>query len=127
MVEISNEKRLEKLLEYVRHLDTRTRMYVDILKFLFSAIIASPIASAILVNPMMSVVFLSIALVSSLIAVFIGRALTDIRKEMDSVWGEVLADPKRLPGPELIAKAVAILGIVVSITLAIYVATLLIG
>jgi len=122
-----SEKRLEKLLEYARHLEARTRMYVDILKFLFSAIIASPIASAILVKPAMTAIFLSIALVSSIIALVIGRALADIRKEVDSVWGEILADPRKLPGPELIAKAVAVLGIAVSIALAIYIALLLLG
>ena len=38
-----------------------------------------------------------------------------------------MADPKKLPGPELIAKIVILIGIGSMITIALYIASLLIG
>ena len=38
-----------------------------------------------------------------------------------------MADPKRLPGPELVAKVIMLVGIGSAITIALYIASLLMG
>ena len=94
---------------------------------MLSLIIASPIAAIALKNLYASIGFL-IALAIAMVAVsMVGRAISRIRKEEEGVCGEMLADPKKFPGPELIANIVILIGIGSMISIALYIASLLIG
>ncbi|NPA96933.1 MAG: hypothetical protein GXO32_04975 [Crenarchaeota archaeon] len=122
-----SERRLEKLLEYARYLESRVKVYVDVLKFLLTLVIASPIAAIALRNLYAAIGFLIALAVAMAAVAMLGRAISGIRREEETVWGEILADPRKLPGLELVAKVVILVGIGSAITIALYIASLLLG
>ncbi len=78
---MAEDKRLEKLLEYAHHLENQVRIYIDVLKFLLSLVIASPIVAIALRNLYASIGFLIALAIAMAAVVMVGRAISSVRKE----------------------------------------------